>query len=94
MNVIPVGTVEGTAKSIVNSVLRGARCVTVPAWFKVTYFLKIFCPEVLEWTYRVLFMMSTDDTPYGAAGKKILDNTGAKAVLYPPGVHSHEVKVE
>lgn len=94
VNMIPVGTVGGMAKSIVNSVLRGDRYVTVPAWFRVTYFLKVFCPEVLEWTYRVLFMMSTDEIPYGAKGKKILDTTGAKAVLYPPGVHSHEVKFD
>ncbi|CAO2818170.1 unnamed protein product [Amaranthus hypochondriacus] len=94
VNVIPVGTVEGTAKSIIHSVCRGDRHVTIPAWFKVTYVLDMLCPEVLEWTYRLLFLTSTDNTPRGAIGKHIVDFPGAKAMLYPPGIQSPDVKTE
>lgn len=94
VNVIPVGTVEGTAKSIIRSVCRGDRYVTTPAWFKVTYFLKMLCPEVLEWAYRFLFLTSTDDSPTGAMGKHMVDFPGAKAMLYPPGIQSSDVKTD
>ncbi|KNA15810.1 hypothetical protein SOVF_094810, partial [Spinacia oleracea] len=92
VNLIPVGTVEGTAKSIVRSVCRGDRYVTVPAWFKVTYFLEMLCPEVLEWSYRLMFLTSTDNTPTGAIGKHMVDFPGAKAMLYPPGIQSPDIK--
>ncbi|XP_021846204.1 11-beta-hydroxysteroid dehydrogenase A-like [Spinacia oleracea] len=92
VNLIPVGTVEGTAKSIVRSICRGDRYVTVPAWFKVTYFLEMLCPEVLEWSYRLMFLTSTDNTPTGAIGKHMVDFPGAKAMLYPPGIQSPDIK--
>ncbi|XP_021758409.1 11-beta-hydroxysteroid dehydrogenase 1B-like [Chenopodium quinoa] len=92
VNVIPVGTVEGTAKSIVRSVCRGDRYVTVPAWFKVTYFLEMLCPEVLEWAYRLMFLISTDSTPTGAMGIHAVDFPGAKAMLYPSGIQSADIK--
>ncbi|KAL9243387.1 hypothetical protein vseg_017281 [Gypsophila vaccaria] len=94
VNAIPVGTVEGTAKSIVNSICRGERYVTEPAWFRMTYLLKVFCPEVLEWTYRFLFLTSTDNTLRGTIGKQMLDFPGARALLYPPGIESPEVKTD
>ncbi|XP_074315125.1 11-beta-hydroxysteroid dehydrogenase A-like [Silene latifolia] len=93
VNAIPVGTVEGTARSIVNRVCRGERYVTEPAWFRMTYLLKIFCPEVLEWTYRLLFLTSTDDTLQGTIGKLMLNIPGARALLYPSGIESPDIKI-
>ncbi|KAF2302674.1 hypothetical protein GH714_000706 [Hevea brasiliensis] len=39
MSVIPVETVSGCAKAIVNSACRGDKCLAEPAWFRVTCIL-------------------------------------------------------
>lgn len=48
VSAIPVETVRSCAGAIVNSAFRGERYLTEPPWFKVTYFWKVFCPEVLR----------------------------------------------
>ncbi|CAL9030754.1 unnamed protein product, partial [Prunus brigantina] len=90
----PVGSVEGCAKAIVNSVCRGDRYLTEPAWFGVTYIWKVFCPELLEWGYRLMYVTRPGSSAKEAASKKILDYTGAKNVLYPETLHSPEVKTD
>lgn len=92
INVTPIATVEGTAKSIVNGICRGDRYVTVPSWVKMTYLLKALCPELVEWTFRILQMTSLDDAIQGTIGTQMLSFPGARALLYPPGVESPEVK--
>ncbi|KAL2935678.1 11-beta-hydroxysteroid dehydrogenase 1B [Bienertia sinuspersici] len=76
-------TRERAARSIIRGVCRGDRYVTVPAWFKVTYFLKVLFPEVLEWTYRLLYLTSTHDIPTGTPEKHKIDYPGARGMLYP-----------
>ncbi|KAL2465491.1 11-beta-hydroxysteroid dehydrogenase 1A [Abeliophyllum distichum] len=92
VNINPIQRVESCAKAIVNRVCRGERYVTEPAWFRVTFFWKTFCPEVLEWMYRLLYITSLGDSPKEALGKKLVDITGAKAVLYPETVQTPETK--
>ncbi|XWS37087.1 hypothetical protein CRYUN_Cryun19dG0012800 [Craigia yunnanensis] len=94
VSAIPVGSVSGCAQAIVNSACRGDRYLTQPLWFSVTYLWKVFFPEVIEWGYR-LFYFSRPGTPHQEApSKKILDLTGAKEVLYPPTIQSHEIKTD
>ncbi|KAL6280869.1 hypothetical protein ACE6H2_017750 [Prunus campanulata] len=91
----PVGPVEGCAKAIVKSVCRGDRYLTEPAWFGVTYIWKVFCPELLEWGYRLMYVTRPGSSAKEAPSKKILDySTGAKNVLYPETLHSPEVKTD
>lgn len=92
MNINPILRVESCAKAIVNRACRGERYVTEPEWIKSTFFWKIFCPEVIEWMYRLLYLTSPSDSPKEALGKKLVDYTGAKAVLYPHSVQTPETK--
>ncbi|CAA2976378.1 11-beta-hydroxysteroid dehydrogenase 1B-like [Olea europaea var. sylvestris] len=92
VNINPIQRVESCAKAIVNSACRGERYLTVPAWFRVSFFWKTFCPEVLEWLYRLLYITSPGNSSKEAFGKKLVDLTGAKAVLYPETVQTPETK--
>jgi len=91
----PVGSVSECAKSIVNGTLRGDRYLTAPAWFRMTYVVKVLCPELLEWSFRTLYLTRSSNTPAREApSKKILDATGIKNVFYPSSIRSPEVKTE
>lgn len=92
---MPVGSVSGCAKSIVNSTLRGDRYLTVPAWFRMTYVVKVLCPELVEWSFRMLYLTKSNTTPVREApSKKILDATGIKNLFYPSSIHSPQIKTE
>ena len=86
----PVEFVESCAKAIVKSACRGDRYLTEPSWFRVTYWLKVFCPEVIEW-YCWLFYLSRSGAP---PSKRLLDLTGAKNVFYPTSIQSDDIKTE
>ncbi|CAK9138276.1 unnamed protein product [Ilex paraguariensis] len=79
----PVATTDYCAKAIVDGVCRGDRYVTVPAWFRVTYLWRVFWPEVIDWTYRLLFNPRPGASPEEALSKRLLDLTGAQKILYP-----------
>lgn len=87
MNLIPVQKVESCAKAIVRSAVRGERYVTEPAWFRVTQMWKMFCPEVIEWVYRLMYITRPGEEE-GALGKKMMDYTGAKHLVYPETLHA------
>ncbi|OVA17458.1 Short-chain dehydrogenase/reductase SDR [Macleaya cordata] len=91
---VPVLLAEKSAKGIVNSVRRGERYVTEPSWFKVTYLWKVFCPEVLEWWFRLLLLTEPGTSHREALNKKILDVTGAKNILYPASIQTPELKAD
>ncbi|XVF49579.1 hypothetical protein PTKIN_Ptkin04bG0023800 [Pterospermum kingtungense] len=94
VSAMPVGSARGCAQAIVNSACRGDRYLTQPSWFSVTYVWKMFFPEVVEWGHR-LFKFSTAGGPHQEApGKKILDFTGAKSVLYPTSIQSPDIKTD
>ncbi|KAL3839116.1 hypothetical protein ACJIZ3_023707 [Penstemon smallii] len=85
VNLIPIQTLERTAKAIVRSAIRGERYVTEPTWFRMTYIWKVLCPEVLEGMYRILHVTGQGEHPK--------DYThGATSLLYPETVQVPEQK--
>ncbi|CAA7052676.1 unnamed protein product [Microthlaspi erraticum] len=90
----PVASTSGCAKEIVNGVCRKQRYVTVPSWFKVTYFWKVFCPEVIEWACRFLFLTGRGTSGEYALNKKIMDIPGVRSALYPESIRTPEIKSE
>ncbi|GAB2222347.1 hypothetical protein Drorol1_Dr00013563 [Drosera rotundifolia] len=48
---------EDCAKAIVDSARRGDRYLTQPIWAKIQFYVKLFCPELLEWIYRITIKM-------------------------------------
>ncbi|XP_057479502.1 11-beta-hydroxysteroid dehydrogenase A-like [Actinidia eriantha] len=93
-SIIPVYRAESCAKAIVNSACRGERYVTAPAWFGVTYLWKVFCPELIEWAFRFLYLTSPGESPKEVPSKKIHDLNDAKSVLYPETVQTPELKTD
>ncbi|XP_030938953.1 11-beta-hydroxysteroid dehydrogenase 1B-like [Quercus lobata] len=53
---IPAKSTEGCAKAIVASACRGDMYLTDPSWMKVLFWMKIMCPEVLEWCLHLTFV--------------------------------------
>ncbi|KAM5571617.1 11-beta-hydroxysteroid dehydrogenase A-like [Rosa sericea] len=94
VSAIPVERVQECANAIVNSVCRGQRCLTEPAWYKVIYMWKVFCPELLEWGYKFFYMARPGAPANEAPSKNILDYTGVKNVLYPESLHNPEIKTD
>jgi 11beta/17beta-hydroxysteroid dehydrogenase len=94
VSTIPVATVRECAEAIVNGACRGERYLTHPAWFKVTYFWKAFCPEVIERCYRLMYISRPGTSDREAPSKKILDLTGAKNTLYPSTLHTPDIKTD
>ncbi|KAK4351113.1 hypothetical protein RND71_030426 [Anisodus tanguticus] len=92
VGITPVVKVEDCAKAIVNGACRGERYITVPAWFRVTYLWKVFCPEVVEWILRLLCLTGSGKSPEDALSKKILNYTGVQKVLYPENIQQLEHK--
>ncbi|KAL8154139.1 hypothetical protein V2J09_011899 [Rumex salicifolius] len=88
----PVETAVACAREIVKGACRGDRCVIVPAWYRVTHWLMMFCPEVVEWCYWLLYMTKPHGSPTEAWTKKLLDVTGARAILYPSSLGSTDIK--
>lgn len=94
VGITPVVKVEECAKAIVNGACRGERYVTVPAWFRVTYLWKVFCPEVVEWVLRLFCLTGSGTSPEDALSKKILDYTGVKKFLYPENIRELDLKTK
>ncbi|XP_062114910.1 11-beta-hydroxysteroid dehydrogenase A-like [Humulus lupulus] len=84
VSAIPVETCQDCAKAIVKSALRGQRYLTEPSWFKVTYAWKVFCPEILEWGFRLFYLTKPGTEASQATSKKILDFIGAQNFLQAP----------
>ncbi|KAH0686558.1 hypothetical protein KY290_018167 [Solanum tuberosum] len=94
VGITPVMKVEDCAKAIVNGACRGERYITVPSWFRVTYLWKVFCPDVVEWFLRLLYLSGWGASQEDAPSKKILDYTGVQKVLYPENIRELEPKTE
>nr|ABO71657.1 short-chain dehydrogenase reductase [Brassica napus] len=89
-----VTSVSGCAKGIVKGVCRKERYVTEPSWFKVTYLWKVFCPELIEWGCRLMFLSGHGTPEENALNKKILDIPGVRSALYPEPIRTPEIKSE
>lgn len=85
-------TAEECAKGVVRGVCRGYRYVTEPSWYKVLYYWKAFCPELVEWCYRIMTMPAAGGSESDALSKQTLDYTGGKYLLYPSSIRSSELK--
>lgn len=88
---MPIAPVRECAKAIVDGACRGEKYLTEPAWVRVTFFWKAFCPEILEWCNSSLLPgpgASERDTP----SKKLLELTGLKKYIYPDTVRFPEHK--
>ncbi|KAM7273491.1 hypothetical protein ACFE04_028155 [Oxalis oulophora] len=88
----PVASTSKCAKAIVNAACRGDKYVTVPGWFKMSYYWKVFCPDLLDWSFRLLYITRPGVSTYEAPSKKILDYTGAKMFLYPESIQNPQMK--
>ncbi|KAG6404172.1 hypothetical protein SASPL_136412 [Salvia splendens] len=92
VSVIPIERADSCAKAIVRSAVRGERYLTEPRWFRMTYLWKIFCPEVLEWVYRLFYIGNPGSADAEPLSKKLVDYSGAKSLLYPESVYVAQPK--
>ncbi|GMY15158.1 11-beta-hydroxysteroid dehydrogenase 1B-like [Fagus crenata] len=53
---LPAETTERCAKAIVASACRGDMYLTEPSWVNVVFWIKILCPELLEWCFHSMFV--------------------------------------
>lgn len=94
VGITPVLKVDDCAKAIVNGACRGERYVTVPSWFKVTYWWKVFCPEFVEWFLWLFYLSGWGASLEDAPSKKRLDYTGVRKDLYPENIREMDPKTE
>ncbi|KAJ6676454.1 RETINOL DEHYDROGENASE-RELATED [Salix viminalis] len=47
---------ERCAKAIVDSACRGDRYLVEPSWARITFLIKVLCPEVVEWWLHRVFV--------------------------------------
>ncbi|KAL9338137.1 hypothetical protein Peur_069906 [Populus x canadensis] len=60
MDFVLAESTERCAKAIVDSACRGDRYLVEPSWARITFLMKVLCPEVLEWWFhRILVAQST-----------------------------------
>lgn len=93
LTVTPIEPAEKSAKAIVNSACRGDNYLTDPSWMRMTFYYKLFLPELIEWFSRWLLITKPRKPPTQAPGKIILDQTGLKNIVYPDSLLSPEIKV-
>ncbi|XP_074331509.1 11-beta-hydroxysteroid dehydrogenase A-like [Apium graveolens] len=60
---VPLESVEGSAQAIVNGTRCGDRFLMVPAWLKWLYYWQMFCPELMEWFSRLVFITWPSQSP-------------------------------
>ncbi|KAI5562982.1 hypothetical protein BDE02_15G086600 [Populus trichocarpa] len=60
MDFVLAESTERCAKAIVDSACRGDRYLVEPSWTRITFLMKVLCPEVLEWWFhRILVAKSS-----------------------------------
>ncbi|CAK7336758.1 unnamed protein product [Dovyalis caffra] len=59
MDFVPAESTEMCAKAIVDSACRGDRFLVEPSWTRITFLLKVLCPELLEWHSHWAFVAKT-----------------------------------
>ncbi|XP_040986394.1 11-beta-hydroxysteroid dehydrogenase A-like [Juglans microcarpa x Juglans regia] len=92
VSIMPIEPVGKCAKAIVDGACRGEKYLTEPAWMRVTYFWKVFCPEILEWCNQLLLTRPGSDSERDTPSKRLLDLTGLKKYIYPESVQFPELK--
>ncbi|KAJ4728821.1 11-beta-hydroxysteroid dehydrogenase [Melia azedarach] len=93
ISLMPLQSTEDCVKAIVNSACRGDKYLTQPSWVRVTYFLKVFWPEMIDWLNRILLMSEPGTSQRDTLSKKIFDiANGIKEFLTPDTFPFDELK--
>lgn len=92
MSAVPIELVGKLAKATVNSACRGDEYLTVPPWFRTTYFIKMLCPEPVDWFNRWFSITEPGIPQTEAISKKVIDLPGLKDILWPDSVRSPKIK--
>ncbi|KAG8379454.1 hypothetical protein BUALT_Bualt07G0090200 [Buddleja alternifolia] len=92
MSATPIERVERLAKAVVNSASRGDKYLTVPPWFKMTFFIKMLLREAVDWFNHWFFIPEPGVPPTEAVSKKVVDIPGLKDILWPDSVRSPKIK--
>ncbi|KAK7358669.1 hypothetical protein VNO77_00607 [Canavalia gladiata] len=90
VSVMPIRSVTEAAKAIVNGACRGDSCLTEPAWIRIAFYWKMFCPEVIEFCNR--WLLSSSSLERDTISKKLLHLTGLKKHLYPQSITNPKLK--
>ncbi|KAM3704261.1 hypothetical protein ACJW31_04G163000 [Castanea mollissima] len=53
---MPIESTERCAKAIVDSTCRGDMYLTVPSWMGWGFWMRVFCPEILEWCLHTILV--------------------------------------
>ncbi|KAJ6869268.1 hypothetical protein NC651_034123 [Populus alba x Populus x berolinensis] len=53
---VPAESTERCAKAIVDSACRGDGYLIEPSWARMSFLLKVLCPEVLEWWFHMVLV--------------------------------------
>ncbi|GKV12423.1 hypothetical protein SLEP1_g23564 [Rubroshorea leprosula] len=84
----PAGPVEEFAKLIVAGACRGDAYVKYPSWYDIFLVYKVFAPNVLTWTFRLLLTTGvTRSTSLMGIGRQTIEN-GSSRSRYTPEVPS------
>lgn len=78
---VPVRSVAECAKTIVRSACRGDRYLVEPAWFRISHWLKTFCPEILDVVIWLQYITKPGASPHESLNKKLMNLPGAR-MLY------------
>ncbi|KAF3447405.1 hypothetical protein FNV43_RR12591 [Rhamnella rubrinervis] len=97
------GPVEEFARLIVSGACRGDAYVKFPSWHDIFLLYRVFAPNVLSWTFRLLI------SPHGArrtsligtgrpfaevSGRPLLEGTSPRRLLTGPVAVSQQLKME
>ncbi|KAK9095866.1 hypothetical protein Sjap_021363 [Stephania japonica] len=91
------GHVEEFARSIVAGACRGDTYVKVPNWYDVFMVYRVFSPDVLRWTFRLLLApqgkpIMLDSPPRVSGSRPMLETSSPRSLTGSPGFnHQHKV---
>ncbi|KAJ4713780.1 11-beta-hydroxysteroid dehydrogenase-like 5 [Melia azedarach] len=76
------GPVEDFAKMIVSGACRGDTYVKFPSWYDIFLLYRVFAPNVLNWTFRLLIStQGARRTSYTGTGRPLLEGTPTRPLL-------------
>ncbi|CAK9135238.1 unnamed protein product [Ilex paraguariensis] len=82
---VPGDPVEEFARLIVSGACRGDAYVKVPSWYNIFLLYRAFAPNVLNWTFRLLFAdHPARKTSFIGTGKPLLESPTSKKPITSP----------
>nr|GMD63826.1 11-beta-hydroxysteroid dehydrogenase-like 5 [Ipomoea batatas] len=76
------GPVEEFAKLIVSGACRGDEYVKYPSWYDTFLLYRVFCPNVLNWTFRLLFdNLSARTTSFIGTGRPVIMESSSSSPM-------------